>query len=321
MEDPSYNSTPDKDAPWTDSETLLLFEGLKAFDNDWNAISKHVGSRTREECVMNFLQLDIQDQYLDGGVQNGSTNLHTLGGREPINQAEKSSHVRRQLPRTAGRPQGRRSSISAASQRSTDQLIKEIRSGLDRGVGGSAPSEQGKEKNVKAEGEGEDSMDVDGEAQYTSSNGTSQSQPSAEVDLATVGLASAASRSAGLVTIEERELTRLVGAAVNLTLQKFELKLAQFAEMEEIVQAGRHDLEKGRQQLFLDRLAFKKRAKDMETTFRQASLKTPEEGMRLMQEVVGGERGKGYAFGSTKESKSVQPLSAEGGDGFKKMEI
>ena len=119
-------------------------------------------------------------------------------------------------------------------------LIK-IRNGRDRGVGGSAPSEQEKEKDVKAEGEGEDSMDVDGEAQHTSSNGTSQSQPSAEVDLATVGLAS---RSAGLATIEERELTRLVGAAVNLTLQKFEPKLAQFAEMEEIVQAERRDLEK-----------------------------------------------------------------------------
>jgi hypothetical protein len=109
-------------------------------------------------------------------------------------------------------------------------------------------------------------------------------------ELATMGLASTASSSAGLETIEERELTRLVGAAVDLTLQRFELKLAQFAEMEEIVEAERRDLEKGRQQLFLDRLAFKKRAKDMETAFRQASLKTPEEGMRLMHEVVGGER-------------------------------
>jgi SWI/SNF related-matrix-associated actin-dependent regulator of chromatin subfamily C len=87
-------------------------------------------------------------------------------------------------------------------------------------------------------------------------------------ELVTVGLASTASSSAGLETIEEREFTRLVGAAVNLTLQKFELKLAQFAEMEEIVQAERRDLEKGWQQLFLDRLAFKKRAKDMETAFR-----------------------------------------------------
>jgi len=32
-------------------------------------------------------------------------------------------------------------------------------------------------------------------------------------------------------------------------------------------------------------------------------------------------RGKGYALGSTKESKSVQPPSAESSDGFKKMEI
>jgi SWI/SNF related-matrix-associated actin-dependent regulator of chromatin subfamily C len=54
MEDPSYNSILDKNAPWTGSGTLLL-EGLEAFDNDWNAASKHVSSQTREECVMEFL--------------------------------------------------------------------------------------------------------------------------------------------------------------------------------------------------------------------------------------------------------------------------
>jgi SWI/SNF related-matrix-associated actin-dependent regulator of chromatin subfamily C len=259
---------------------------------------------------MKFLQLDIQDQYLDGGVQNGSISLHTLGGREPINQAENPVMSVVSFLAQLADPKV----VAAASQRSTDQLIKEIRSGLDRGVGGSSPSEQEKEKDVKAEGEGEgeESMDVDGETQHTSSNGTSQSQPSAEVDLATVGLASAASRSAGLATIEERDLTCLVGAAVNLTLQKFELKLAQFAEMEEIAQAERRDLQKGRQQLFLDRLAFKKRAKDMETAFRQASLKTPKEGMRLMQEVVGGERGKGYAFGSTKREQKCATTECRG---------
>ena len=117
-------------------------------------------------------------------------------------------------------------------------------------------------------------------------------------------------------------MTRLVGAAVNLTLQKFELKLAQFSEIEAIIQAERRDLERGRQQLFLDRLAFKKRMKDMEDTFKAASLKTPEEGMRMMSEALGMASGKRFGFqtanGST--TNGIAPPSADGGD-FNSIEI
>ena len=40
-------------------------------------------------------------------------------------------------------------------------------------------------------------------------------------------------------------MTRLVGAAVNITLQKFEIKLQQFNEMEEIIEAERRELAAG----------------------------------------------------------------------------
>jgi SWI/SNF related-matrix-associated actin-dependent regulator of chromatin subfamily C len=117
-------------------------------------------------------------------------------------------------------------------------------------------------------------------------------------------------------------MTRLVGAAVNLTLQKFELKLAQFAEMEEIVQAERRDLEKARQQLFLDRLAFKKRVREFEDVMRSASHKEPQEAMRMMQEAVGTGTGKKFAFqpANGPATNGVGPLSAEGGD-FKSIDI
>lgn len=106
----------------------------------------------------------------------------------------------------------------------------------------------------------------------------------------------------------------MIGAAVNLTLQKFELKMGQFAEMEEIVQAERRDLEKGRQQLFLDRLSFKKRMKEMENTFRQASLKAPEEGMRMMQEAVNTNPGQRFGFQSESEAADEPAgLSTDGG--------
>ncbi|KAJ2398902.1 SWI/SNF and RSC complex subunit Ssr2, partial [Coemansia sp. RSA 2559] len=48
---------------WNDQETLLLLEGIEMYDDDWNRIAEHVGSRSREECVLHFLKLPIEDPY------------------------------------------------------------------------------------------------------------------------------------------------------------------------------------------------------------------------------------------------------------------
>lgn len=49
---------------WTDQEILLLIEGVEMFEDDWNAIAYHVGTRTREACIVKFVQLPIEDPYL-----------------------------------------------------------------------------------------------------------------------------------------------------------------------------------------------------------------------------------------------------------------
>ncbi|EPQ25986.1 uncharacterized protein PFL1_06441 [Pseudozyma flocculosa PF-1] len=54
---------------WTDAETLLLLEGLEMFDDDWSAVAAHVGTRSREQCITKFIQLPIEDGYLEGASQ------------------------------------------------------------------------------------------------------------------------------------------------------------------------------------------------------------------------------------------------------------
>ena len=314
MEDPTYSSIPDKDAEWTDTETLLLLEGLEQFDNNWTEISNYVGTRTREECVMKFLQLDIQDQFVDDGVANGSTTLRALNGRDPISQSENPVMSVVSFLAQLADPKV----VAAATQRSTEQLQKDLRANLEKDTD---TSSKDKDKNVEGEDGGvkaeADSMDVD--------TTTSTSQPQApQIDVPSLALSTAATRASALTSLQERELTRLVSAAVNLSLSKLQLKLSQFSELEEIVQAERRDLEKGRQQLFLDRLGFKKRVREMEMAFRQASLKSPEEGMRIMAEVVGGSRGAGFAFAGGEEGRDgreVEAPSVEGGEGFRRMEM
>jgi SWI/SNF related-matrix-associated actin-dependent regulator of chromatin subfamily C len=42
---------------WTSQERLLLLEGVEMYDDDWGKIAEHVGSKTRDQCVLEFLQV------------------------------------------------------------------------------------------------------------------------------------------------------------------------------------------------------------------------------------------------------------------------
>jgi SWI/SNF related-matrix-associated actin-dependent regulator of chromatin subfamily C len=48
---------------WTPQETLLLLEAIEMYEDDWAKICAHVGTRTRDECVIAFLRLPIQDEF------------------------------------------------------------------------------------------------------------------------------------------------------------------------------------------------------------------------------------------------------------------
>eukprot|EP00172_Hildenbrandia_rubra_P002174 Plantae.Rhodophyta-Hildenbrandia_rubra.ctg28620.p1 GENE.Plantae.Rhodophyta-Hildenbrandia_rubra.ctg28620~~Plantae.Rhodophyta-Hildenbrandia_rubra.ctg28620.p1 ORF type:complete len:1416 (+),score=397.67 Plantae.Rhodophyta-Hildenbrandia_rubra.ctg28620:1150-5397(+) len=49
---------------WSETETLLLLEGLEKYDDDWKAVAKHVGTKSKDECVLQFLRLPIEDSFL-----------------------------------------------------------------------------------------------------------------------------------------------------------------------------------------------------------------------------------------------------------------
>ncbi|KAG0487173.1 hypothetical protein HPP92_009268 [Vanilla planifolia] len=51
---------------WTDQETLLLLEALELFGENWNEIAEHVATKTKAQCIMHFLQMPIEDPFLDG---------------------------------------------------------------------------------------------------------------------------------------------------------------------------------------------------------------------------------------------------------------
>ncbi|KAL9101626.1 MAG: hypothetical protein Q9163_003124 [Psora crenata] len=262
----------EKDAPWTDAELLLLLEALERFDENWNQIADYVGTRTREECVVKFLQLEIEDKYIEPDVSGPSYGALDQG-RMPFSQSD--NPVLSVLGYLASLSEP--SVAAAAAGRSVEEMSKHMRRRLENGIGGSADDSTNKTSGLKAN----DSMDVDvasspqvrdGKPVTPSADSQQQRDRDTMRDIANTTFATAAARAAALASNEEREMTRLVSAAVNTTLQKLELKLQQFSEMEALLQAERRELERERQQLFLDRLAFRRRVGETQEALQNAGL-------------------------------------------------
>lgn len=54
---------------WDEEEEELLKEGLGMFSDDWEKVSNHVGTRTHDECVLQYLQLPINDPFHDAEIE------------------------------------------------------------------------------------------------------------------------------------------------------------------------------------------------------------------------------------------------------------
>ncbi|KAI8060384.1 SWIRM domain-containing protein [Gilbertella persicaria] len=49
---------------WTEQEDVLLLEGLEMYPEDWDKIATHVGTKTRDACILHYLKLPTVDPTL-----------------------------------------------------------------------------------------------------------------------------------------------------------------------------------------------------------------------------------------------------------------
>ncbi|KAF9350397.1 hypothetical protein BGX26_011419 [Mortierella sp. AD094] len=278
------------DEPWTDQETLLLLEGLEMYDEDWNLVAEHVGTRGREQCILHFLQLPIEDPYLGGATEKdlGPLQYH----RAPFSESDNPVMSVVAFLASVVNP----GVAAAAAQSALKELAlakKEVQAAAEKDASaGSEKEEEEEEKEEEGEEEEEESqptesMDVDGTSEDKESVNTTPKQEviisdansaPAESKLddiagiprstleraAAAALGSAAAKAKTLADYEEREIQRLVTVVVEMQLKKLELKLQQFEELENVLDIEKRELERQRQQLYLDRLAMKKSIMSMQ---------------------------------------------------------
>lgn len=286
---PTYSAIQERDAPWSPAELVRLLEALEQYDEDWNEIADHVGTRTREECLTEFLQLGIEKKYSEA-------ELSLLGGHGngqlPYTQADNPVLSVIGFLATMADP----ATTAAAARKSADVLRGRLQ---ERAEGHSSARSANSKPGDKDEG----AMDID------ATPATQTGHETSGAELASIPLAATGARAAGLASHEEREMTRLVSAAANVTLQKMELKLKYFSDMEAMLQAERRELERGRQQLFLDRLAFKRRVREVQEGLKVAA-SGGDQGLQSVQDAM--DAGNQLSFHAVPSAGAVQPLSSEG---------
>ncbi|EMD85958.1 hypothetical protein COCC4DRAFT_202676 [Bipolaris maydis ATCC 48331] len=334
---------------WTEEETLLLLEGLEEFDDDWNRVADHVQTKTREQCVMKFLQLEIEDKYIEADLPESQSaapstkflrDLEYLSeGRVPIHHAD--NPILSVVSFLAGLAPANVTEAAVASGRSVNEMKRILQEKINKAP--TAPSEKGKEKEGEQstpaasdmKPEGGDAMDIDTSAESTAV-ATKEAGPSSGGNpLATLPFALSAARSSALASHEERHITRLVSGAVNLQLQKLQLKLAHFNDFEKLLSAERRDLQRRRQQLFMDRLNFQRRVRALEDATKKISSSmggqglpgsmSNEDALQALTEAI-----RMFGVGKGEDSMGVKRDSvdagvvmpvAEGAEGYSKIEI
>lgn len=253
---------------WTKKELLLLLEGVERFSGDWSAIAEHVITKDRQACIIRFLSLSIEDRYLDN-KSNGSTNGSAYGVKTedgpdrlgplkydtsnvPFSQADNPVMSVVSFLAELVDPKV----VAAAANRSI-KAMKEI-------VEGRPDAEANEESN------GESSKEKPSENKEPAAN---MSDTFLE-DVSTVAFGALGARSEVIRTQTARQMYASLFKLVSQQLAKNESKISKFSQLENVLEIERRELEKEREEMFLDRLALHKKVRNVDELLSRALQQT-----------------------------------------------
>ncbi|GAB4862095.1 hypothetical protein Ancab_037348 [Ancistrocladus abbreviatus] len=269
---------------WTDQETLLLLEALEIYNDNWNDIAEHVGTKSKAQCILHFLRLPMEDGILENVEVPSLLNSSNLSSKddfgrsflksngEAAGSSVQDSNTASRIPfADSGNPvmslvaflasaAGPR--VAAACAHASLAALSE-----DDGVASSANIAQMDElrrdnrmnsgDNLQGEvrnpnHQREENWSGQGSQGPQSGEGSSLSAEKVN-SAAKAGLAAAAMKAKLFADHEEREIQRLSANIINHQLKRLELKLKQFAEVETLLMKECEQVEKTRQRFAAER--------------------------------------------------------------------
>jgi SWI/SNF related-matrix-associated actin-dependent regulator of chromatin subfamily C len=231
---------------WSDQEILLLLEAVEMYDDDWGQVEQHVKTRTAHQCIKKFLQLPIEDPYVVAESEAVAGPLRY--GRLPFEQAD--NPIMSVVAFLAGvvkdGPSTRKALAEVVKEEDKSEETATNGNGVENGVGDVSMS--------SADGDIKDIKDIKAVI-HDKKQGIPDSQIVRATDQAFKSISKAATQ---LASAEENTVRSTLGTLVKLSLQKLELKMAQFADLEEILEEERSKLESARKALVAERLGMRK---------------------------------------------------------------
>ncbi len=268
---------------WSDQETLLLLEGLEMYKDDWNKVCEHVATRTQDECILKFLQLPIEDPFLDGSnnsalgplayqpvpfSQTGNPIMSTVAFLASVIDPRVASAASQAALREFNKIKDEvPSQLMETHKNNITQALKEGKK-VDPSYSiehtGIALAESNDDNVDKMEVEEKTQNGVNGDATETtndrsttdSNDAVSQINENEVKAAAAAALAAAAVKAKHLANIEEKKIKSSVAQLVETQLKKLEIKLRHFEELEALMDRERETLELQRQQLLQERQQF-----------------------------------------------------------------
>ncbi|KAF8155718.1 SWIRM domain-containing protein [Crassisporium funariophilum] len=258
---------------WSDQETLLLLEGVEMYDDDWGKIEEHVVTRSAQQCIRKFLELPIEDPYLNTEGSMGPLRF----GRIPFEQADNPvMSVVAFLAGVVG-PGVAAEAAKTALLELTDGDLTDTKAEEDVKEKSSDEKKAGDDEDDRMDEDNEDAGVAAQSSQpgtpapedKSGGNGSSSSGSqtnkrtatlphSKVVRAADLALKSSAKAARALATAEDTQIRTSLASLIKLTLTKIELKMSQFEELEEVLEEERKSLESARMALVHERVGLKK---------------------------------------------------------------
>jgi SWI/SNF related-matrix-associated actin-dependent regulator of chromatin subfamily C len=225
----------------------MLLEGIEIYDEDWDQIAAHVATRSREQCVLKFLQLPIEDPYVDPSTEK--VMLET--GITPFSHGD--NPVLSVVAFLAGVVDMK--VAAKAAGRGVDELKARLK------------AEATTSKDVMVDGQDDPSSSLE--------------------KAASVAIGSAAAKSHLLAEHTSADNIRLLNQAISVQLRKIEIKLSHFDDLEAVLEQERRELERVRQEVYCERLALRREVERAREAIRTAQSVGGDKGVEVLDSLMG----------------------------------
>ncbi|XP_062099477.1 SWI/SNF complex subunit SWI3C isoform X2 [Humulus lupulus] len=273
---------------WTDQETLLLLEAVEMYNENWNEIAEHVGTKSKAQCILHFLRLPVEDGLLENievpgnpissNMSNGAVHgqISANANGDSAGSCQQDADFESRFPfANSGNPVmslvaflassvGPRVAAACAhaslAALSEDSSLSASENQLQKEGPGQSNRMNSEIMHGRDSGpQGEIANSVHHKAVASRGQNEAGATPlSAEKvkAAAKAGLAAAATKAKLFADHEEREIQRLSANIINHQLKRLELKLKQFAEVETFLMKECEQVERTRQRLLAERSRF-----------------------------------------------------------------